>query len=120
MSDLLPWAMSPGADHSPEAYIMALAVTGAAALLAIVAGLVLPWWLDRRAAYYNLRAAVWSNLDSVAENGYFNHGEQLYEASPEDVAEDMLLYAVDFEGDYLVGDILPHVRTWMGRHGLLL
>lgn len=108
------------ADHSLTAYGIALAVAGAAGLLAIVVGLVLPWWLDRRTAYYNLRAAVWSNLDSAAENGYFNHGEQLYEASPEDVARDMLLYAVDFEDNYLVGDILPHVRAWFHKQGLLL
>lgn len=64
-----------------------------------------------------LRHSVFDNLDSAYENGYFDAGEQLFGATAAEIAQDMALYAVDFEGLYYVDDITPHVRAWLYRKG---
>lgn len=67
-------------------------------------------WRDRRW----LRRSVFANLDSAAENGYFEPGEHLYGATPDEIAHDMALHAEDL-GALLGADIVPYVREWLSK-----
>lgn len=58
-----------------------------------------------------VRRSVYDNLDSAMANGYFEPGEQLHDASPDEIAYDMTCYAPDFEGTSPV-TIAPYVREW--------
>jgi hypothetical protein len=59
-----------------------------------------------------IRKLVFSNLESAKEGGYFERGEYLDNATPEEVADDMVALASDLER-YLAEDILPYVREWL-------
>jgi hypothetical protein len=60
----------------------------------------------------DLRDLVFENLNIAAGNGYFEKGEHLHEASPEEIADDMIYYAGDLE-DCTREQILPHVKEWL-------
>jgi hypothetical protein len=59
-----------------------------------------------------IRSLVFSNLNSAKEGGYFERGEYLEGATPEEVADDMVALASDLER-YLASDILPYVKEWL-------
>jgi hypothetical protein len=59
-----------------------------------------------------LRELVFSNLNSAKEGGYFECGEYLDKATPEEVADDMVALASDLE-DYRAEDIISYVREWL-------
>jgi hypothetical protein len=59
-----------------------------------------------------IRKLVYSNLESAKEGGYFERGEYLDNATPEEVADDMVALASDLER-YLASDILPYVTEWL-------
>jgi hypothetical protein len=59
-----------------------------------------------------IRKIVFSNLDSAMLNGYFECGEYLDGATPEEVADDLVALAEDLER-YLAADILPYVGEWL-------
>jgi hypothetical protein len=61
-----------------------------------------------------IRKIVFSNLDNAKENGYFERGEYLDGATPEEVADDLVALADDLER-YLPKDILPYVKEWLER-----
>jgi hypothetical protein len=60
----------------------------------------------------DLRNIVFANLNFAAENGYFEKGEHLDGASPEEITDDMICYA-DNLVDYTQEQILPHVKEWV-------
>jgi hypothetical protein len=81
---------------------------------AVLTGLFVEWRIRRR----RLRRRVFSNLDSAAENGYFAPGEQLHNATTEDIAQDLVCYSDDF-GDVDAKRLEPHVCAWLYHRGLL-
>lgn len=64
-----------------------------------------------------MRRSVCRNLDSAFTNGYFEPGEQLHNASPDEIAYDLTCFAVDFE-DARPETLTPYVRQWMRQKGL--
>lgn len=63
------------------------------------------------------RRAVFGNLDSAFTNGYFEPGEQLHNASPDEIAYDMTCYAPEFESAR-AETLTPYVRQWLRQKGL--
>ena len=72
------------------------------------------WWTN----HAELRCRVFVNLDSAADNGYFNLGEYLNGMTPEDVAHDLTCFSEDFGGDD-ASRLEPYVRQWMISRGLI-
>lgn len=64
---------------------------------------------------HELADAVFNGLDNALENGYFELGEQLHAASPDEIAYDMQAYADC--GDYTVAELRPYVRKWLKKRG---
>lgn len=60
----------------------------------------------------NLKQIVFENLDHAWDNGYFEEGEQLWEATAQEIADDMLAYCVDIDED-TTENILPHIEEWL-------
>lgn len=59
-----------------------------------------------------MRKIIFDSLNFANANGYFDKGEHLDGASPEDIAADLIQYAIDCE-HYTVEQILPHVKEWL-------
>lgn len=89
----------------------------AAAYLAIGAIAIFIIYLLKRGIGHYIRKSVFANLDNAYQNGYFNEGEQLHNASPDEIAYDMTCYAPDFEGNR-PETLTPYVRKWMQQKGL--
>lgn len=74
-------------------------------------------YVIERSRRFSKRRAVFGNLDSAFANGYFEPGEQLHNASPDEIAYDMTCYAPEFE-DIRPETLTPYVRQWMQQKGL--
>jgi hypothetical protein len=61
-----------------------------------------------------IQRIVDQNLDAAKENGYFNPGEQLDNATTEEIAADMLAYASDVE-NFDTALLTPFVQNWIDR-----
>ena len=61
----------------------------------------------------DIRATVFDNLRYALENGYFEPGNQLYDATPYDIACDMIAYAADLEEVDDPQILLPFVEEWV-------
>jgi hypothetical protein len=83
---------------------------GWAALL--VAPGALAWAFVYAAKRNDVRALVFSNLDSAYEGGQFEPDGYLFGVTADDLANDLTLYAEDCSG-MLESELLPHVRAWM-------
>ena len=59
-----------------------------------------------------LRAKVFDNLDNALANGYFKPGSFCCGMSAEELAQDLLAYAADFEDVYAAYTIVPYVTEW--------
>ncbi len=60
-----------------------------------------------------LRKVVYENLNNAKENGYFKPGEQLHGATPEEIANDLLAYAVDCEPIDDPQLLVPYIVEWL-------
>lgn len=65
-----------------------------------------------------MQDVIFRNLDCARENGFFDPGEQLHAASPEEIAGDLRAYAEDCAG-FDEEDMEAHVRAWLAHplHG---
>lgn len=65
-----------------------------------------------------MRNRVFANLDNARENGFFDPGEQLHGATPEEIAGDLIAYAEDL-ANCDEEDLAAHVRDWLAHplHG---
>lgn len=63
-----------------------------------------------------LRGVVFDNLDNAACNDHFEPGEYLADASPDEIAYDMVLHADDC-GEYTAPELTPYVREWLRKRG---
>lgn len=63
-----------------------------------------------------LRGIVFDNLDSAAQNGYFEPDEHLHGMSPDEIAYDMVLHAVDCS-EFVTPELTPYVRQWLRERG---
>lgn len=61
-----------------------------------------------------LRRIVFDNLDSAAENGYFEPGEHLDAMTADEIAYDLTCYAEEC-GGYPVAELAPYVRLWLQK-----
>jgi hypothetical protein len=59
-----------------------------------------------------LREIVFSNLTNASEAGQFEPDGYLYDATAQEIADDMIFHAADCE-DYTADMLLPYVREWM-------
>ena len=59
-----------------------------------------------------LRGKVFICLHHAKENGYFDDGEYLHNATSEEIACDMQGMSDDL-GDYDYEDLIPHVDEWL-------
>lgn len=64
-----------------------------------------------------LRRAVFGNLDSAAENGYFEPGEYCHDMAADELAQDLTTYAADLE-DERPETLTPYVVEWRNKRGL--
>lgn len=76
--------------------------------------------LDVNIRYRSARRAVFENLDSAAENGYFAPGEQLDGATAEEIVGDLRAYAEDPRLNDVNNGLLERaVLAWMHKRGIL-
>lgn len=83
------------------------------AALAMIVG----YLVERGIKRGGTRRAIFADLDSAYENGYFTEGEQLHNASPDEIAYDMTCYSPQFE-NARPETLTPYVREWLRQKGL--
>lgn len=64
-----------------------------------------------------LRKMVFANLDSAAQNGYFEPGEHCHDMSADELAYDMTAYAADLESCHC-WQLVPYVIEWKRKRGI--
>lgn len=90
-------------------------VTLALCLMAIasaIIGFVVDRAVTRRMKRAELRHLVFANLDSARLHGYFRPGELLHNATPEELAYELTLYAEGLD-DKDPDTLLTYVREWV-------
>jgi hypothetical protein len=61
-----------------------------------------------------LREIVFSNLTNASEAGQFEPDGYLFDATAQEIADDLVALAADCE-DYTPDQLLPYVREWMDQ-----
>ena len=70
--------------------------------------------IKAKIAVLETKEIVFNNLDAAKENGYFEIGGHLRDATPEDIATDMNLYAdacIEFSHE----EMIPHIVEWKAK-----
>lgn len=75
------------------------------------------WLFEHFTAKRRLRRAVFANLDSAYENGYFEPGEYLHRAGARSITFDLRAFAPDMF-DHPANKLLPYVAEWLDQKGL--
>jgi hypothetical protein len=61
-----------------------------------------------------LREIVFANLTNASEAGQFEADGYLFDATAQEIADDLVALAADCE-DYTSDQLLPYVREWMDQ-----
>lgn len=93
--------------------MMALCIV---AVFAVGLAYAFKWWSETD----RVRRSVFANLDDAWLHGHFGEGNHCEGMRTADLTQDMLMYAVDFDGNYYETDIAPYVREWLLQKGLPL
>lgn len=80
-------------------------------------GILAAWVIEWRLGLYALRRRVFSDLDSAYANGYFEFGEQLYDATAAEIAVDLVAYGDNYNSPHT---LISHVRAWARQKGMTL